>query len=298
MHRLSVLFLPFLLAACAGVPPQLALVSQAANGVSYVFTGKTGTDHLFSGAMKKDCAFSRAMVGRAICKDKAKDSGFAQAQSHVEGGHPGAALDRPIGQDEIVALDPVLLPREMASLAPALGGVARLPQSPVIGPVAFAAPKRASSAPVNSRPVPRPRPVAPVSRPDAAKSASAPVPEGEKAPKVAAVKAKDSQTKLASTAGADSSYYVVVGTYRNWVTALENAGRQTQGVASVVTAHEHGAKTHRVLIGPFDQQGASDTRRLVGEEGYGRAWLVRSCAGGAARGNPAGACMDLGKTWR
>ena len=298
VQRLSMLILPFLLAACVGLPPQLALVTQAADGVSYVFTGKSGTDHLFSAAMKKDCALARAVQGQAICRAKKGSSKFAQALSQVEGGHPGAALDHPIEHDELVALDPVLLPQEMAGLAPALGGAARLPRTPAMGPSAFADPKRLIS-------VPRLSP--PVSRPDAANSVSVGVSIGEKLPPAPAVKPKASPPKIPQPRAtripmANPSYYVVVGTYRNWVAALENAGRQSQGVASVVTAHENGGKTHRVLIGPFDQRSARDTQRLVGRGGYRSAWLVRSCSDGPAvsgldqvRGQT---CMDLGRTWR
>ena len=320
MQRLSVLLLSFLLAACAGLPPQLALVSQAADGVSYVFTGKSGTDHIFSKAVKKDCALSRAAVGGAICKENIKNSGLAEAQSRVEGGHPGAALDRPIGDDEIVALDPVLPPRKMAGRAPAAipkrgGGTARPLHAPETRPAAFADPKPPVSAPVLTALVLRSG--GPGSRPGNPKPVSATASQGEKAPKgdaakpqVAPPKAaspKAPQPKEARTPRADPSYYVVVGTYRNWVTAIENAGRQSQGVASVVTARKKGGKTHRVLLGPFDHGDASDTRRLVGEEGYGSAWLVRSCAGSGASGSgardpaagsSARACMDLGKTWR
>lgn len=268
MQRLGVLSLPFLLAACVALPPQLALVTQAADGVSYVLTGRSATDHIVSAAMKEDCALSRAAQGRAICKAKQGDSDFAQALSQVEGGHPGAALDRPIGHDEIVALDPVLLPQELAALAPALGGAAQAPPPPVMGSAAFADPRRFFS---------------PASHP----KASPP-----KAP----------QPKATPTPRPDPTYYVVVGNYRNWVTAVENAGRQSQGITSVVTATRNGAKTHRVLIGPLDRVRAGDTRRLVWGEGYRSAWLVRSCAGGSATGGPAQvrgqACMDLRKTWR
>ena len=254
MQRLGVLSLPFLLVACVALPPQLALVTQAADGVSYVLTGRSATDHIVSAAMKEDCALSRAAQGRAICKAKQGDSDFAQALSQVEGGHPGAALDRPIGHDEI--------------LAPALGGAAQAPPPPVMGPAAFADPRRFFSPAIHPK-------------------ASPP-----KAP----------QPKATPTPRPGPTYYVVVGNYRNWVTAVENAGRQSQGIASVVTATRNGAKTHRVLIGPLDRVRAGDTRRLVWGEGYRSAWLVRSCAGGSATGGPAQvrgqACMDLRKTWR
>ncbi len=282
-----------MLAACVGLPPQLALVTQAADGVSYVFTGRSGTDHIVSAAMEKDCTLARALQGQAICKAEQGGAGFAQALSQVEGGHPGAALDRPIGHDEIVALDPVFLPPEMADIAPALGGAAIAPHRPVIGSAAFADPGRLLSPAGQSKPA---------SRTDAAKSDPTPVSGRAKVAPAPPAEAKASprkapRPKATQKPRPDQSYYVVVGTYRNWVTALENAGRQSQGVASVVTATRNGAKTHRVLIGPLDHRRARDTRRLVRGEGFRSARLVPTCASGPDHGRGQ-ACMDLRKAWR
>lgn len=143
MQRLGVLLLPFWLAACSGFPPQLTLFTQIADGMTYVFTGKGGTDHIVSAAMNKDCALARAVQGMAICEDKQDDLGFPQtALSQVEGGYPGAALNRPLGHDEIVSLDPVILPQGMADLAPALGGAARAPYEPAMAAAAFTQPRQ------------------------------------------------------------------------------------------------------------------------------------------------------------
>lgn len=64
-----VLLVPFLLAGCA-VPPALTLASLAADGVSYVTTGKSTTDHAISAIAEEDCALVRAVKEEAICVPK------------------------------------------------------------------------------------------------------------------------------------------------------------------------------------------------------------------------------------
>jgi len=263
MQRLGVLLLPFWLAACGGFPSQLALFTQIADGMTYVFTGKGGTDHIVSAAMNKDCALARAVQGMAICEDKQDDLGFPKtALSQVEGGYPGAALNRPLGQDEIVSLDPVILPQGMADLAPALGGAARAPYEPAMAAAAFTQPRQLLS---------------PARQPPARQPMASP----HKTPRPMA----------AQTPRPDPSYYVVVGSFRNWAGAFHVAARQSHGVASIVAVMRNGAKTHRVLIGPFDRVRARATRRLVRGRGIRGAWLVRSCANGRGKG-----CMDIPKT--
>ncbi len=66
MRRIAVLFVPFLLAGCA-LPPALTLASLAADGVSYVATGKSTTDHAISAIAQEDCALVRAVREEAIC---------------------------------------------------------------------------------------------------------------------------------------------------------------------------------------------------------------------------------------
>ena len=61
-----VLLVPFLLAGCA-LPPALTLASLAADGVSYVATGKSTTDHAISAIAEEDCALVRAVKEEAIC---------------------------------------------------------------------------------------------------------------------------------------------------------------------------------------------------------------------------------------
>jgi len=194
----------------------------------------------------------------AICEDKRDDLGFPKtALSQVEGGYPGAALNHPLGHDEIVSLDPVILPQGMADIAPALGGAARAPYQPAMAAAAFTQPRQLLSP------------------------ARQPMASPHKTPRPMATQTPRPQP----------SYYVVVGSFGNWAGAFHVAARQSHGVASIVAVMRNGAKTHRVLIGPFDRVRARATRRLVRGRGIRGAWLVRSCANGRGKG-----CMDIPKT--
>ena len=54
------------LSACA-VPTPFTVFSFAADGISYVATGKTVTDHALSAALGQDCALMRMVRGDAPC---------------------------------------------------------------------------------------------------------------------------------------------------------------------------------------------------------------------------------------
>jgi hypothetical protein len=46
------------------------IASYAADGVSYIGTGKSVTDHGISAAVGRDCALLRIIKGKSICKDE------------------------------------------------------------------------------------------------------------------------------------------------------------------------------------------------------------------------------------
>jgi hypothetical protein len=73
MRRLPILSVTFLLAGCA-LPPALTLASFAADGISYVATGKSTTDHAISVVAQEDCAVIRALKEEAICVPRDGDS--------------------------------------------------------------------------------------------------------------------------------------------------------------------------------------------------------------------------------
>lgn len=267
MRRIAILFVPFLLAGCAAaLPPQLALVSQAADGVAYVFTGKSSTDHLVSAAFSRDCAVVRMVQGEAICKARREDTELGQAEIQIYGGQPGAALDAPAAGDQTVAL---------ASVAPAPS------------PVQPAAAGRASQS--QGRPLallPEPPTGAP-----APKAASAPKPATDTPPRLKAEAAPAGAPKR------EDAYFVVVGEFRDWDRALDRAGRQTAGVAAIVSRRDKSGKRHRVMLGPYGLAAAREIRgKLPGADGK-TAWVAEACRKTPSRPADRG-CMDLAKVWR
>src|SRR5579863_3938157 len=58
---------PLALGACA-LPPAIVIGSYAADGVSYLATGKTVTDHGLSAATGHDCAVLRSIISsKPLC---------------------------------------------------------------------------------------------------------------------------------------------------------------------------------------------------------------------------------------
>jgi hypothetical protein len=73
MRLVPLLLVTFLLAGCA-LPPALTLASFAADGISYVATGKSTTDHAISVLAQEDCAMLRALEEQAICVPRGGES--------------------------------------------------------------------------------------------------------------------------------------------------------------------------------------------------------------------------------
>jgi hypothetical protein len=69
MRSLAFLFVPLLAAGCA-LPPALTIASFAADGISYIATGKSTTDHALSAIASEDCALLRAVQEQPICVAK------------------------------------------------------------------------------------------------------------------------------------------------------------------------------------------------------------------------------------
>jgi SPOR domain len=69
MQRYLWVVMPALLSGC-GLPPAVVIASYAADGVSYIGTGKSVTDHGISAAVGRDCALFRVVRGKPICEDE------------------------------------------------------------------------------------------------------------------------------------------------------------------------------------------------------------------------------------
>ncbi|MEX2453846.1 MAG: hypothetical protein WD470_04030 [Rhodospirillaceae bacterium] len=52
------------------MPPAIALISYAADGVSYAASGKGVADHSLSAATDRDCAILRIAGGKAVCRSE------------------------------------------------------------------------------------------------------------------------------------------------------------------------------------------------------------------------------------
>lgn len=81
-----ILLTPMLLGGC--LPPAVALASYAADGVSYVASGKSLTDHGLSGVADKDCATWHFFTGRAVCEDPAHPDAAAPFEERIAGKAP------------------------------------------------------------------------------------------------------------------------------------------------------------------------------------------------------------------
>lgn len=71
--------LPLIASGCA-LPPAVTVASLAADGISYVASGRTVSDHAISYAAQEDCALYRAIQGESICHPEgATEQGVALA---------------------------------------------------------------------------------------------------------------------------------------------------------------------------------------------------------------------------
>lgn len=66
MQRFAALLVPVFVTGCA-LPPAYTIASFAADGISYLATGKSTTDHALSIVAQEDCAMLRALREKAIC---------------------------------------------------------------------------------------------------------------------------------------------------------------------------------------------------------------------------------------
>jgi len=64
--QVPALLLVLFLSGCA-LPPAVSIASFAADGISYVLTGKNTTDHAISAVVRQDCALIRVVRDKEIC---------------------------------------------------------------------------------------------------------------------------------------------------------------------------------------------------------------------------------------
>ena len=112
------LLLPLLAAGCA-VPPAVTVASFAADGVSYVATGKSVTDHGISAATGHDCALLRPVLDDKPVCDTTETAAAKLVPVEYGAPVPPPASD-PRDQYVVVGslLDPANAARAVARYAP------------------------------------------------------------------------------------------------------------------------------------------------------------------------------------
>ncbi|MEO5336468.1 MAG: hypothetical protein H7841_06195, partial [Magnetospirillum sp. WYHS-4] len=98
----TALALPVALGGC-GAPVAFQVASLAADGISYLATGKSIFDHGLSAAAEKDCAMLRAVTEGEVCRDEAPDLAAAAPAPVPEGEEAPAPAAQPVFSASTVA---------------------------------------------------------------------------------------------------------------------------------------------------------------------------------------------------
>jgi cell division septation protein DedD len=267
MRRFVPLMAVTLLGGCAAIPPAIGIASYALDGISLLASGKTVSDHVLSAAADQDCRLFRMAQNLEVCTDWG-------TQPQVAAQRPMRAhFDRDDGSEralQVAALmpttptrpvaeqgAPMVLPAELADVAQALPGVAKVDTMPHVATALVAAPK----------PVMAPPPVAAGKTVMTALVPSAPDPAPVQAalpppkPDVGALVRSDDAQALrdAVRASNEGRYLMVLGSFKG----PEMAGRlaRLHAGAKVVKADVQGETYYRVVIEP--QKGARIASKLT-----------------------------------
>lgn len=265
MRRFVPLMAVTLLGGCGAIPPAIGLISYAADGVSFLASGKTLSDHALSAAANQDCKLFRMVQNLEVCADWGTEPPVAAARPIRSGsdrddagswGNDSGAVQVAFGPVPRIMEkgEPMALPAHLADVAQALPGVAKAETTPVLATALIAPPKpviqpTAAAAPQPGRLVMTALvPSAPVAVPPQAK------------PEVSvAVRADDAQARRdAVRAAYEGRYLMVLGSFKG----PEMAGRlaKLHPGAKVVKAEVQGETYYRVVIEP--EKGAKLASKL------------------------------------
>lgn len=256
------------------------IVSWAATGVSYVFSGKGLGEHAISLAMKQDCATWRVLKGKNICVDYGGnfENSWKAMTSTRKVPAPGVTDNTVLAEgnpDEPVTDVPI------NSEAPQLARNAERPrESRLKGLSPVATDAKPASGTVIER----------LSIPDWAVVRHSEIPPGGAAFAQGDVSlarlfergadAKTEEAPPGPVAGkVEPALYLVIGSVRSESNAKRLAERHF-GISTAISkaANEHGT-FYRLLAGPLEHASLAATRSRPGEAGFRNAWAVRLCHG-------------------
>lgn len=275
MRRFVPLMAVTLLGGCAAIPPAVSLAGYALDGISLLASGRTVSDHVISVAAEQDCKLLRMAQNLEVCTDWGTEPQIAAERpmrtpfDREDGGTRviEAAGILPVQPMRPVAEkgDPMVLPIELADVAKALPGVAKVEAVPPLT-AALVAPAKAAIAP---RTAPEARPAKAVMTalvPTAPATLPSPKPD-----LAAGLRADDAQARRdAVRAAYEGRYLMVLGSFKG----PEMAGRlaRLHAGAKVVKAEAHGETYYRVVIEP--ERGARLAPKLDGKP-----WLMPASQG-------------------
>ncbi|PCJ61580.1 MAG: hypothetical protein COA65_01100 [Rhodospirillaceae bacterium] len=127
--RLALPFLATLTASGCALPPVVTVASFAADGVSYVMSGRTVSDHVLSYAVQEDCAVYRVVKGESICHLEQSATALSLTRTAAQQAETPANLEPAVGRgatsfsqraitDTAVATNTVKTPEAVEKPAP------------------------------------------------------------------------------------------------------------------------------------------------------------------------------------
>ncbi len=296
MRRAILVISPLILAGC-GLPPAVTIASYALDGISFLSSGKSVSDHALSAVAQRDCAMWRVVKNELVCREYRNGErgvlvAFAEAW---EKRSPGVNSDVPDAEDgatEIdwrdtrperqTAADPVLIPRTMSHLLPALDGVARV--APTL--------QAAATAFFSGRPT----------TPDGIANSAwenendliLPVPQALQWKPVITIKSQPVAPVMAANPAAVAdkpmgTTVLIVGSFRKKINARRAAGSLRSFRPVVVPVRIEEKTFYRVVAGPFAPAAIKRRKGALESEGVLDVWSARLCQPG--RENPG--CVSL-----
>ncbi len=263
------------LAGCV-LPPAVAIGSYAADGLSYLVTGKSVSDHLLSEVVGEDCATWRMIKLENPCREYEDEDGdgmMAEEDAKTE-----IAAFEPVEEGAYDQAVPVIAVTEIPIEPPQ--AVASSVAVERIEPAAAATDRAATDSAATDRAATDRAANGIVAEPLA--EARSPAPE---APQLADPGPAASPT-MSAVAPRTKDVYLVMASFSRKSNALRLAEKHAAFAPVVVPARLGGRTFYRVATRLDSRRGVGDAQRHLAEAGFGDTWLLETCAG-----SPAAECL-------
>ena len=256
--RFILLGVPLLFLSGCAIPPAIAIGSYAADGLSYLVTGKSVSDHAISEVVGEDCATWRMVKLENPCREYEEGEGsiFAAGEdgADADGAREMAALDEDETYDDrTVEKVPVIQVSEVpVDSDAARGPVADSSHEVTPRQVAISSPAAGNGAgEIAVEQIPDARPLSPNSWTEPANAKPA----------------------LAS----DRGILLVMGSFSRKTNAERLARAQADFEPVVMSARIGGATYYRVVTRAGPAADLSDVRRRLSAAGIRKTWRIRWC---------------------